>query len=67
MQSPDATVAPEVREIEALAEKAQVPMTRVLDRAGVALTTYWRWRNAGSEPKVGTIRKLRAALNELAA
>jgi hypothetical protein len=57
-------VAPEVREIEALAEDAAVPMSRVLARAGVALTTYWRWRH-GSEPKVHTIRKLKEVISEL--
>jgi hypothetical protein len=58
-------IAPEVQEIEALAAQADIPMSRVLTKAGVALTTYWRWRHAGSEPNTGTIRKLKTALADL--
>lgn len=57
-------ITPEVREIQTMAAEANIPMSRVLDKAGVALTTYWRWRH-GSEPKVGTIRKLKEAITEL--
>ena len=60
-------IAPEVRELEALAETAQVPMSRVLAKAGVASSTYWRWRHEGKDPQSKTLRKLKAALQELAA
>lgn len=59
-------IAPEVRELEVLAERAKIPMSRALARAGVSLSTYWRWRHEGKEPLTGTIRKVRAAINELA-
>jgi hypothetical protein len=59
-------VAPEVRDLEALAEARKVPMSRALTRAGVSLSTYWRWRHEGKEPLTGTIRKVRAAIHELA-
>lgn len=58
-------VAPEVRELEALAQGANIPMSRALARAGVSLSTYWRWRHEGKEPLTGTIRKVRAAIGEL--
>lgn len=59
-------VAPEVVELELLAGKAAVPMSRALAKAGVSLSTYWRWRHEGKEPLTGTIRKVRAAIGELA-
>lgn len=61
------SVAPEVIELELLAQKVAVPMSLALKRAGVASTTYWRWRHDGKEPLTGTIRKVRAAINELSA
>lgn len=60
-------IAPEVRELEQLATQSNVQMSRALKRAGVASTTYWRWVNEGKEPLTGTIRKVRAAITELAA
>lgn len=59
-------IAPEVIELEQLAQRVAVPMSRALKQAGVASTTYWRWRHEGKEPLTGTIRKVRAAINELA-
>lgn len=59
-------MAPEVREIEQLAEGAKLPMSRVLAQAGVASSSYWRWRYAGIEPHTRTVRKLKAAISELA-
>lgn len=59
-------IAPEVIELEQLAQRVAVPMSRALKRAGVASTTYWRWRHEGKEPLTGTIRKVRSAINELA-
>lgn len=60
-------IAPEVRELEALAAKANVPITRALARAGVSNSTHYRWVHEGAEPLTGTIRKVRAAIEELAA
>ena len=59
-------IAPEVIELEQLAQRVAVPMARALKKAGVASTTYWRWRHEGKEPLTGTIRKVRAAINDLA-
>jgi hypothetical protein len=59
-------IAPEVIELEELAQRSAISMKRALQQAGVASTTYWRWRHAGKEPLTGTIRKIRAAITELA-
>lgn len=60
-------IAPEVVELETMAKSAKIPMSRALNRAGVSLSTYWRWRHEGKEPMTGTIRKVRAAITELSA
>lgn len=60
------SIAPEVIELEQLAQKVAVPMSAALKHAKVASTTYWRWRHEGKEPSTGTIRRVRAAINELA-
>lgn len=60
-------IAPEVSELEALAKAAKIPMTRALARAGVANSTYFRWRHEGAEPLAKTVRKVRAAIEELRA
>lgn len=59
-------IAPEVIELEELAKSVGVAMPKALKHAGVATTTHWRWRHEGKEPLTGTIRKVRAAINELA-
>jgi DNA-binding phage protein len=56
-------IAPEVLEIESLAEAAQVPMADVLKRANVASTTWWRWSQKHFEPRFSTLRKVREALD----
>jgi hypothetical protein len=60
-------VAPEVVELELLAERGGVPMSRALKKAGVAHTTYLRWKRDGQDPRSGTLRKVRTAISELAA
>lgn len=60
-------IAPEVNELEALAEAKAVPLGVALKRAGVSSTTYWRWRHEGREPLTKTVRRIRAAIVELAA
>jgi hypothetical protein len=62
--APDKPVAPEVREVEALAKSSNVALPLALERAGVATSTYWRW-GRGSEPSTKTIRKLKAAIHAL--
>lgn len=59
-------IAPEVTELEVLAGQLSVHFPSALRQAGVANSTYWRWRHAGKEPLTGTVRKIRAAINELA-
>jgi hypothetical protein len=59
-------IAPEVLELEDMAERANVPLGKALRRAGVASSTYWRWRHDGKEPLTRTVRKIRAAIEELA-
>lgn len=56
------TIAPEVKEIVTEAAAAQVPMTDVLKRAGIAQTTWGRWVRGDFEPRVSTFRKVRDAL-----
>lgn len=58
-------IAPEVVELETLAQAAKVPMSRALRQAGVSLSTYWRWRHDGKDPLSSTVRKVRAAIVEL--
>lgn len=59
-------IAPEVLELEALADSARVPLGRALRKAGVASSTYWRWRHDGKWPSTKTVGKVRAAIEELA-
>lgn len=52
------TVAPEVVEVESRAKQAGLPLAPILSEVGVAQTTWWRWRKAGVEPRVSTLRKV---------
>jgi hypothetical protein len=61
----EAVVAPEVIELEAFAADNGVPMPEALAHAGVAKTTYWRWRHAGTEPHTPTLRKLKSSISVL--
>lgn len=56
--------APEVAEIESLASTAGISIDDVLKRAGVATTTWWRWREGHFLPRLSTLRKVRSALND---
>ena len=60
-------IAPEVIELEELAKSAGVPIGKALRKAKVASSTYWRWRHDGKEPLTTTVRKIKAAIAELAA
>jgi predicted transcriptional regulator len=57
------TVAPEVLAIQADAKAHGIKMTHVLKSADVAMTTWWRWRNGGLEPKLSTFRRVRQELD----
>ena len=59
-------IAPEVVELEELAQIKAVHLPTALRQAGVAQSTYWRWRHEGKGPLTGTIRKVKAAIHELA-
>jgi transcriptional regulator with XRE-family HTH domain len=43
--------------------KAGVSVPDVLKDAGVAQSTWWRWKNDRFEPRGATLRKLREALD----
>lgn len=58
-------IAPEVSELEAQAKAAKVAITRALAHAGVANSTFYRWKHEGAEPLARTVRKVRAAIEEL--
>ncbi len=56
-------VAPEVMALEADANAHGVRMGEVLAASDVALTTWWRWRKDGVEPRMPTFRKVRHELD----
>lgn len=56
-------VDPQILELERRASRAQLPMAPILRDAGVAATTWWRWRHDGVEPKLSTLRRVREALD----
>lgn len=58
-----AVPAPEVIEVEQRAKCAGLTMASILAEVGVAQSTWWRWREGGVEPRVGTLRKVRHALD----
>jgi len=55
-------IDPQIAAIEERAKAAELPMAPILRDAGVAATTWWRWRNDGVEPKLGTLRRVEEAL-----
>lgn len=59
-------IAPEIHELEVMAQAASIHIYSALSKAGVARSTYWRWKNDGAAPSTVTVRKVRAAINELA-
>lgn len=48
-------------EIEARAEEAGLTMADVCRAAGIAITTFWRWKTGQTEPTLGIYLKLCAA------
>lgn len=57
----------EVTEIEASAKAAGLKMTRVLARAGVPYTAWWRWKHRDVDPQTKSLRKVRQAIADMTA
>ena len=51
-------------EIERLAGEAGLSVRDLCQRAGIALSTFYRWRSGETEPTLGVYRRLRDALIE---
>lgn len=54
-------------QLEADAAVSGVEMEAVLKQAGVAGTTWWRWKEKRFEPRAATVRRMREALVSLTA
>ena len=52
-------------EVEAAAAKAGASMRLVCATAGIAHTTWYRWKNAETKPTVDVLVKLRGAIDRL--
>ena len=59
------SVPNELAQIDARRASARLTQAALCDAAKVALSTYWRIMSGTSEPKLGTVRKLQRALNDL--
>jgi len=57
-------VDPQLTALEQRAADANVPMADILQAAGVARTTWTRWKRSDFDPRLSTLRKLHAALDE---
>lgn len=49
-------------DIERRAVEIGKPMKRVCEEAGVAVSTFWRWKTGRVEPTLGVYRRLVAAV-----
>ncbi len=47
------------------AQSANIPMNRICERAGVAVSTPSRWRGAHHDPSFKVLRRMNAALDEI--
>lgn len=56
-----------IAEIERRRRALDVSMRAVLDRAGVAASTWAHWRSSRHSPRMATVNKILAALDALAA
>lgn len=56
-------IDPQVIDLAQRAKAANVRMSDVLAECGVAVSTWWRWRERGADPKLTTLRRLQAALD----
>lgn len=57
-------IAPEVLELQSLIWANKLRVSHVMQRAKVANSTWTRWAN-GAQPNVGTLRKIRAAVDAI--
>jgi transcriptional regulator with XRE-family HTH domain len=48
-------------DIEARAKEAGLSLVELCDRAGIALSTFYRWRTGITEPRLDIYRRLKAA------
>lgn len=55
-----------IAEIELACGAAGLSIDAVLERAGVAHTTWWRWKGGKFEPRPATLRKIKSAMDALA-
>lgn len=60
------TIAPVLVEIRARVFSERLVLSRVLDRAGVSGSTWWRWVNGG-DFKHSTVARIGAAIDEMVA
>ena len=58
-------IAPEILAVEAAASSADVSLAAILARAEVNPTTWWRWVRGHADPRLTTIRRVRAALDAI--
>jgi transcriptional regulator with XRE-family HTH domain len=54
-------------DVEDMAKKAGMTMAEVCRRAGVAKSTFTRWKNGSTEPTLDVYRRLRDAAASVAA
>lgn len=54
-------------EVEELAKKAGLPMYEVCRRAGIAQSTFTRWKNGSTTPGMGVYERLRDVVKDAAA
>lgn len=65
METKPAMIKAAIEQIEARAFAARTPIYKVCGRAGVAPSTFSRWRAGAVEPNGDTIDKLFDALTEI--
>ena len=58
---------PQIASLEQMAKDAKLNMSAVLNEAGVAPSTWFRWRHRGVEPKIGTLRRVQTVIEREAA
>lgn len=54
-----------IRSIEAQVEAAGLSMTAFLAQAGIARTTWWRWRAGRGKPNMATWNRVQAVRHRL--
>lgn len=60
------TPAPEILALEAEATRLDVPMKAAVERAGMDWSTWWRWINAKSDPRLSKLNQVRDAIYAIA-